>query len=467
MNQVCRFDPTTCTGATQYNGTYPPDTSLARSSERVIEVVNSRARLFDSVGGVFQTKTLNTFQGAVDVNGDPAGSVLFDPHVMYDRNSSRFFAVALAGGHSADQSRLYLAVSRSANPSSLVGSSWCRYYIDTNISYAGTNTWADFPSLGVGARGLVVTTNQFAVGGSEPFKGAALWAWDKLDLTDNALSCPSLPEPFAWFSYNTSTGSSRLPFTMSVAQHNTLPTSFTNARQPTYLVNSVSGTKRYWVWRVINIASGSPGLQGPVVLTGDWTNNVPPPAPGGSGAAIDSGDARVLQVSAISDRLFVVNSTSCQFGLSTSPVESCARLIRIFVGNSNTGVFAATLEQQTVLGGGTNWFYFYPSVAVNNAGTAASAFNAVKTGGHMSVAWATKAYSSSSYAGMGTFLAEGTCLRDATYQASAGRNHYRAGDYSGAAADPDGTRIWVAGERSVQIGGIGCGWQTWIGAITP
>jgi hypothetical protein len=358
-------------------------------------------------------------------------------------------------------------VSRSANPNSLVGSSWCRYYFNANLSYGGTNTWADYPSLGVGARGLVVSTNQYAVGSGEPFMGGALWAWDKLAFTNNAASCPSPPAPYNWFAYNTSTGSSRLPGTMSAAQHNTLPTSFQNARTPTYLVNSVSGTKRYWVWRIIGIPSGSPGLQGPLVLTGDWTNNVPPPAPGGSGAPIDSGDTRVLQVSAVGDRLFVVNSTSCQFGLSTSPVESCARLIRVFVGNSATGAFAATLEQQTVLGGGAGWFYFYPSVSVNNAGAAASAFNVVKTGGYMGVAWATKSYDSSSYADTGTYLSRGTCLRDATYQSGSGRNHYRAGDYSGAAADPDGVRIWVAGERSTQITGIGCGWQTFIGAITP
>jgi hypothetical protein len=467
MHQVCRIDrDPLCPGAAQYNGTFPPDTTLARSSNRVVELVNSRARLFNSSGGVIQTTTLNSLLGAVDEFGRPAGPVLFDPKVIYDRNSAypRFYALALAGLGTSDQSRIYVAVSRSPDPSSLSSSNWCRYYVSGNLDFGSTRTWADFPSLGVGARALVVSTNQYSVSPAQ-FQGAALWAWDKLRLNNNAVACPAMQAPYLWKNYLSGGISTRLPFTMSVTQHYTLPTSFTNAQTPTYLTNSKLGTAQYELWRIINIASGSPLLQGPLSRAGNWTNNNPTSAPGGSGAPIDTGSANVLQVAGIGNRLFAGNTTRCQFGPSTSLPESCVRLVRFFVGNNSTGGFAATLEQQTVLGGGENWWYFYPSVAANNAGTVASTFNAVSTGGYMGTAWATKPYASANYGGA-TWLGQGNCLRDATYHAGDQRNHYRAGDYSGAAADPDGIRLWVAGERSAQISGLGCGWQTWIGGIT-
>jgi hypothetical protein len=138
------------------------------------------------------------------------------------------------------------------------------------------------------------------------------------------------------------------------------------------------------------------------------------------------------------------------------------------VGVANSGTsFTATLEQQMILGGGAGWYYSYPGVAVNNAGTAVVPFMSVSTSSFLSATWAAKTYSATSLTSV-TYLQQGTCLRDATFQSDSGRNpQERAGDYSGAAADPDGTRLWIAAERSTAITGVGCGWQTWIGAITP
>ena len=68
----------------------PPDTILARGSNTLIEMVNRRARLFNSSGGVLATTTLNTFFGA-------SGALLFDPKIVYDRGSQTYFAVALQG----------------------------------------------------------------------------------------------------------------------------------------------------------------------------------------------------------------------------------------------------------------------------------------------------------------------------------------------------------------------------------
>jgi len=84
----------------------PPDTILARGSGTFIEMVNRRARLFNSSGSVLATTTLTSFFGA-------SGALPFDPKIVYDRNSQTYFAVALQGT-SSSSSNLYLAVSRPA-----------------------------------------------------------------------------------------------------------------------------------------------------------------------------------------------------------------------------------------------------------------------------------------------------------------------------------------------------------------
>ena len=122
-----------------------PDTILARSPRRVLELVNRRARLFTSGGTTLATTNLNVFFGSVDAQGDPVGPLLFDPKVIYNRNSSnpRFYAVALQGNPSASpqMSRVYLAISRGKNPSDLAD--WCRYYVDTRRAVGATpDTWA-------------------------------------------------------------------------------------------------------------------------------------------------------------------------------------------------------------------------------------------------------------------------------------------------------------------------------------
>jgi hypothetical protein len=434
----------------------------------VVHLVNSRARLFDTAGNVLQTTTLNQLFGSTS-SGAPVGNVLFDPKVYFDRGSAtpRYFAVALSANEDDTNSRIWLAVSRSADPGSLTSSaSWCRYYMSGAVSFGGSPTWADFPTIGVGARALVVSTNQFSPRSSTTgIERSVLRAWDKNVLLNNSVTCPQLPAPAMWTRYAAAGVNYQLPLNVTPVQHNTYPTSLTTARVPTYLVNSIRNDARYGIWRIIDINTGSPLLQGPVFPQGNWTNRQQDYAPGGSGYLVTTGDNRLQQAAGVGDRFFSVNGTRCQFGVSTSPTEACIRLLRFFVGTASGGGLGVSIEQQTVLGGGAGWFYYYPSVAVNNAGTVATAFSASSASEYVGAAFTTKAWAQNDYAGAGSFLARGNCLRDATYHDRF--SAYRAGDYSGAAADPDGSRLWVAAERSLQISGLGCGWQTWIGAITP
>jgi hypothetical protein len=455
-----------------YGGGAPADTILARSPTRVIEMVNRRVRIVTSTGGTLATTDLSRFFGAVGGGGRPVGPPLFDPKVFYDRNSSapRYYAVALQGNPNAAQqmSRLYLAVSRGPNPGTVSTADWCRYFVDMRrVIGAVPDTWADYPSLGAGADAIVMSTNQFswpAGQAAAEFAGSIVMAWSKADLNQNAGGCPAIPAAYEW---SADGGAQLLPSTMQVGQHFTNPSSFAGAENPVYLVNSVPvrGSRAYQVWRIANVGAGSPLLWGPVRVVGSFRNDIPPLAPGGAGARIDTGDFRMLQVAGIGDRLTGVHSVWCQFTRGTS-AESCVRILRFAVSQVDGGP-AVSIGQEFVSGGGDRWFYFYPSVALNNAGTAALAFDASRTNGYLGSIWAVKRRSEVTLSSAG-WLTQGTCLRNTALAVTPiGPDYYRAGDYSGAAADPDGTTTWVAGERALRVPGIGCAWATRIARIAP
>ena len=120
----------------------------------MLEATNSAVRLFTNVGGVIQTKNLNTFFGA------PVGDgLLFDPKTYYDRNAAnrRHYVAALQVSGRGDSnignniSRIWLAISRSPDPANLNAANWCRYAINGQLNAGTTNAnWADYPGLGTG-----------------------------------------------------------------------------------------------------------------------------------------------------------------------------------------------------------------------------------------------------------------------------------------------------------------------------
>ena len=105
---------------------------------------------------------------------------MFDPKVYFDRLSNRFFVVALLQNNKPKQSFIYLSVSRSSSVVSLENG-WCNYRIRGKRS----NTWADYPGLGMNGSWLAISANNFKFGGLSLRRG-------QVSLVDNASSCPKL-----------------------------------------------------------------------------------------------------------------------------------------------------------------------------------------------------------------------------------------------------------------------------------
>ena len=437
---------------------FPPDITLASSSNTVLQAVNRRVQLRTLTGGILDTQNLDIFFKGTTTN------TMFDPKVYFDRNSSRqrYYVVAL-DGQTPSFSRLHIAISRSATPTSFNTSSWCKYSFDARTPVSNNPvTWADYPGLGMGTRALVVTTNQFD--SNNDFQYSAVWGFDKLVANNNSTSCPSLSN---WRWRASPSVGDRSAFTLQPVQQYTNVSSTTQAPNPAYMVSSYSGSSlTYRVWRITNIGTGTPTLS-VVALSGSYAYSIPPKSPGGrhptSGnpTLIDTGDTRVLQAASLSNRIYLSHTTGCQFTSGTA-LEACARYVRIDAGISSTGAMTATIVQQSILGGGNGWYYSFPGVAVNSGGAVATAFNVGSTAGYPGSAYATKAYANSAFSGS-SWLTQGTCYPNATFSSLRGYN--RAGDYTGAQTSTDFSTFWLSAERAVALAGVGCGWQTRIARI--
>ena len=445
---------TSFVGLNQVNagGLVPPDTIVGKSNTRVLEAVNVSLRLFTTTGGVLATKTLNSFFGASTSQG-----TLFDPKVYFDRNAAnrRFYVVALQQSGSTDASglsRIWLGISRSPDPANLEPANWCRYFINGKRN-AGTalSSWADYPGLGVGADKVVISANQFTFT-NDAFTFAILRVFNKLTAANNAASCPSI----SLFTFQPSGASANFSiFTLQPAQHYTSPSSFTGTSNPVYLLNTARGTSSsYRVWRVRNI--NPPSLQGPTLVSGNFTYAIQPDAPqAGSAVLLDTGDTRVTQVAGLGNALRGVHGTSCNFGGGAN--ESCVRYVRISVGQSSTGAFTAAINDQATTGFGAGDFIFWPGVAVNNAGLAAIDYHRNRNAAGVRFLSSLVTTRNANAFVQSFFITSGTC----------GQPFNRTGDYIGAQTDPsDVSSFWLAGERATTVSGS-CRWQTQIIKLVP
>jgi hypothetical protein len=432
----------------------PPDTILGKSPSVAVEAVNSAIRTFTNTGTVTATTNLNTFFGSSTASGR-----FFDPKVYYDRNATnpRVYVIGLQqtgrGNTSlADNvSRMWLAISRGPNPTNLT-SNWCRYNIDTR-SEIGTSTesWGDYPSLGVGRDSLNLTINNFRFD-TDAFRFARIHTLDKTVAANNAGSCPTIPRFI--FQPSATAGNFGL-FTIQPAQSYTSPSSGAGTTNPAYFLSTTRGTSnQYHVHRIRNVASGSPTYTR-VTLTGTGYGIPPSGSQPGTTTRIDSGDNRMLQVAGIGNTLVGQLTTVCNFTAGT-PNESCTLTPRVSVGISGTGALTASMPENNFVGFTDNIFVHHPSIATDTSLRSGATWEFNGPSDRLSSAAMSKVVNAN-WSGVLTY-APGNC----SYTGATARS----GDYSGGQLDPGLTGFWLAGEQAITIGGS-CQWQTRVVRLNP
>ena len=149
---------------------FPPDSMGAVGPSHVSLVANGRFAVFDREGRSLVGKSLNQFW--IDSGVTPLGDFAFDPRLLFDSYSARWFAAAV--DNRGQPNNFLLAVSSSSDPTD----SWSGFQIDSDTS---DQTWADFPTLGINGDVLVLSANMLPV--ENTGSGVNVFVMPKQDLT--------------------------------------------------------------------------------------------------------------------------------------------------------------------------------------------------------------------------------------------------------------------------------------------
>jgi hypothetical protein len=137
------------------SGFIPPDTMGAVGPSHIVELINGRFVVYDKSGNQVTASDLDSFWTAAGAS-IPAGDGTFDPRIIYDPQSGRWFAAAIDGlAGSGAGNRIYVAVSNTSDPTQ--GWKSVQFVGDT---VAGTR-FNDFDMFGINATGIYIGTNNF------------------------------------------------------------------------------------------------------------------------------------------------------------------------------------------------------------------------------------------------------------------------------------------------------------------
>jgi hypothetical protein len=181
----------------------PPDQGLCVGNGKVVEVVNSVYRVFDTRGrALINPVDLNHLFGyadAINRKTHAIGPDVFDPSCLFDAQTNTFFIVASTLDVAPDGSGAFTGTS---HIDILVGSdptgTLTKFSIDTTNAMACFNDarkakpgpcFPDYPHIGADANGFYVTINTFDFFGPS-FEGVNIYALPKAALAGGSMSVP-------------------------------------------------------------------------------------------------------------------------------------------------------------------------------------------------------------------------------------------------------------------------------------
>jgi hypothetical protein len=433
----------------------PPDPIGTAGTDRLIAVVNVMIGAWDKAGILLWREALKDFFAPFN-----PGTFTFDPKVIYDHYEDRFLVVTLERVDSAavnpdprNESRIFLAVSKTGTPGSSTSADWYYHQINAKTLINGEEFWADYPGLKLDEEAVYLTTNMFTFEGGSESPSMRLWILDKGTSAGFYAGGPAnsvMYDPY---------GSAGIPTFATT----TMPAQVYGATGAgpgigTYLVSysglttgGPGGSEFINIMRVNN-PLGTPTFTSNFVDIGDIEDiggsfNFPDleDAPQlGTSTAIEVNDRRLLDCVWRNNSLWATTTITPNSGPDAD--QTTAHWIRI-----NTS--SLTLEDQGDIGGediASNTYTYYPSVAVNSSGDAKFGFSASSPSIYAG-AFVTGRRSTDS---LGTVQAsEIVHTGEDVYIRTFGTGKNRWGDYSGIAIDPSIDDIfWVFNEYALPKG---------------
>ncbi|HEX3601283.1 MAG TPA: hypothetical protein VHU84_14120, partial [Lacipirellulaceae bacterium] len=406
----------------------PPDTMGAAGPNNFVTFNNGSFSVFSKNGALVSQVSDTSFWTSA-LGSDPGG--LSDPRVLYDPASQRWFASMITTDQ-ATNNKVLIARSNSSDPTQGF----------QGVSFSTiSNRFADFPTLGLDANGVYVTTNNFNT--SDTFRSVSVYSLPKADLI---AATPSL----ARLTSRTALSPTTYGFTLQAS----VDYGPKLATDPESFVSTSNTTFGQYKYMKLDGTSGAGATLGSVTTKSVQSTSAPTNSPQPStSTTIDNGDDRFSAN--------VVQVGNFLYGVQNITVGGRSA-VRWTIADAST---FNTVQQGTI--SDPTLSYFYPSIAANVVGDVVVGFS-----GSSSSTFA------STYAVVGTSaggVAGGSLTFGTPMQTKAGTDFYpdtRWGDYSAVTPDPaDPGIFWshqeYAANRFTNAGTTYGNWATQASEIIP
>jgi hypothetical protein len=396
----------------------PPDTHIAAgpglgADGRIVMVTNGEVQIWDKTGApVAGPVFLDTVFGAN----------VFDPKVLYDQHSGRFFIVCLEHDDGPPRvSEIHLAVSSDAVPDDLT-TEWSFLSGSALTTLGGKQTWADYPGIGADAAALFVTTNQFQFTHPFDFRGMKIRVFDKTQLIAGVYSFVDLDFDDAVTSVATT--------------------------QPAHVFGATDNGGFYLVSRFASSSyrlfhvTGHPGA--PVATTGTfpWSGGTYPSDDGADQCVVGNPDLDTL---APRVQNAVHRDGHLWLAMTADPDDDGeTEVVWQDIEPNAYPTGTPTVFQSGFLDGtGTNPWTYMPSISVNPHGDAAIVYTQSSFTRCPTMRYASRAQGDAAGSFRDPVLAR---TSDGFYDSFSSSNPDRWGDYAATVVDPTDGCFWLAHE---------------------
>ncbi|MCA9285409.1 MAG: hypothetical protein KDA22_09355, partial [Phycisphaerales bacterium] len=332
-------------------GWTPPDVQMAVGPGHIVAITNGRISFFDKSGAQSFTMPIEGAGGFWGSVG--ASNFVFDPEVIYDPLSDRFWAVASEGNAPPGGSHSYalVAVSDDSDPNG----TWFKYRFDTT-SVAGSIF--DSPNIGVDANAVYVT-------GDGSLGNYQILIWDKASLL--AGSPPAISKSLNYITTNQSAG---LP-----------PVTFPDSPRVVLIEHKEAASNSSVTLVAINDPLGTPNLSTALVTVPAYTKPEDPPQKGTS-VRPETFDARFWSSANRNGSIWATHHV----GVS----RVLARWYQVALnGWPDSGNLPMLAQSGTIDPGGT-WRTFFSAIGVDGENNAVMTFAASSPTEYIQMAVATR-----------------------------------------------------------------------------
>ncbi len=401
----------------------PPDPQGAVGPSHFFEMVNIIGRIYSRTGGTVDSFSLADFFGV------PPGWSNFDPKIIYDALSGRWFASYASVSNSGPaRGRLHLAISQTSDPTG----AWNVYFLQYN------NVFPDYPGIGVTSDKFTVSSNIFDIN-APLYRGVETIVFEKADVMAGAAG-----GDVGFFVF----GPDVNRFTVRVA-HSLEPVN------DQYLVTrSRTSSTTLTVIRITGTPDAGPVTEASATDLTIISQTTPPDSAtaGGAGATIESGDYRLLDAMWREGSLWMSASANCR-PLGDSVDRSCAHLIEVDTSSSPPTI------AQDIMFGASGQYFSWPAVRTDASGDVYVSLT------HTNSSIFAEARAAGRLANEPANTMSGSVLLRAGEVVITGE---RWGDYLAAAVDPNFPEcVWIVGQYAKDTGISSVwDWGTYIAATS-